>query len=79
LSTFGELIPAAIFALVVATVVGIAVLVFLLTLTHTSVAVLSPLIPIAVLVVAANIWICERHAQCLVAFVRRELAEGGDR
>src|SRR5450759_2041735 len=35
-----ELIPATIFALVVATVVGIAVLVFLLTLTHTSVAVL---------------------------------------
>jgi hypothetical protein len=74
-----ELIPAAMFALVTSTVIGIAVLAFLLTFTHTAVVVLWPAIPIAVLVVAANIWISERQAQWLVAFVRRELVEDGDR
>ena len=74
-----ELIPAAMFALVISTVIGIAVLAFLLTLTHTSVVVLWPAIPIVVLVVAANIWISERQAQWLGAFVRRELVEDRDR
>jgi uncharacterized membrane protein len=67
------------FALVISTVIGIAVLAFLLTLTHTFVVVLWPVIPIVVLVVATNIWIAERQAQWLVAFVRRELVEDGDR
>jgi hypothetical protein len=55
-----ELIPAAMFALVVSTVIGIVVLAFLLTLAHEPLVVLWPFIPIAVLVIAANIWISER-------------------
>jgi hypothetical protein len=74
-----EFIPDAMFVLVVSTVIGTAVLAFLLTLTHIALVELWPLIPLAVLVAAANVWTSERQAQWLVAFVRRELVGDGDR
>lgn len=68
-----EFLPAAIVVLVIVTPISLVVLVGLFWLAHQSLWELWPLVPISVLVIAANLWILDRQAHWLVDFVRHQL------
>ncbi len=68
-----EFLPAALVALAVGFPLGLLVLIGLFWLARQSLWEIWPLIPISVLVVAANLWISERQAHWLVDFVGHQL------
>jgi hypothetical protein len=68
-----EFLPAAIVVLAIVTPLSLVVVGGLFWLAHQSVWEIWPLLPISVLVVAANLWVSDRQAHWLVDFVRHHL------
>lgn len=68
-----EFLPALLVGWAIATPIGLLVLVMLFSLAHENLWELWPLIPISVLVIGANLWISDRQARWLVAFVSQKL------
>jgi len=68
-----EFLPALLVGLVIVTPISLFVLGMLFWLAHESLWELWPLIPISVVVIGANLWVSDRQAHWLVAFVGQEL------